>query len=79
MTHPIKRRTLIVGFLAGISSARAASAKVWRIALITSSPGAAILNIIRSSLKRAGYEDGNNIIIDFREANGHYGSLPGPR
>jgi putative ABC transport system substrate-binding protein len=77
MTHPIKRRTLIVGFLAAIGPTRAASTKVWRVALVTSSPGAAILNIIRTSLKSAGYEDGNNIIIDFREANGHYGGLPG--
>jgi putative ABC transport system substrate-binding protein len=49
---------------------------VWRIALVTSSPGASILNIIRTSLKSAGYEDGNNLVIDFREANGHYGTLP---
>ena len=43
---------------------------------VTSSPGASILNIIRTSLKSAGYEDGNNLDIDFREANGHYGTLP---
>ena len=76
MTRPLKRRTLIVGSLAAISFARAASTKVWRIALVTSSPGASILNIIRTSLKSAGYEDGNNLVIDFREANGHYGTLP---
>src|SRR5690349_18446369 len=75
MTCLIKRRALIVGSLAAIIFARAAS-RVWRIALVTSSPGAAILNIIRSSLKSGGYEEGNNLIIDFREANGHYGSLP---
>jgi hypothetical protein len=68
---------LIVGSLAAISFARAASTKVWRVALITSSPGADILNMIRTSLKSAGYEEGNNLIIDFREANGHYGRLPG--
>lgn len=50
---------------------------MWRIALITSSPGAVILNIIRASLKNAGYEEGNNLAIDFREASGHYGTLPG--
>jgi putative ABC transport system substrate-binding protein len=61
----------------GRSFARAASTKVWRIALITSSPGASILNIIRASLKSSGYEEGNNLVIDFREANGHYGMLPG--
>ncbi len=76
MTSPLTRRTLIVGSLAAINSARAASPKVWRIALVTSSPGADILNIIRTSLKSAGYEEGNNLVIDFREANGHYGRLP---
>lgn len=77
MIRRFKRRTLIVGSLAAIGFARAASAKVWRIALVTSSPGASILDIIRTSLKNAGYEEGNNLIIDFREANGQYGMLPG--
>lgn len=77
MTRPLKRRTLIVGSLAAISFARAASIRVWRIALVTSSPGAAVLNIIRTSLKSAGYEEGSNLVIDFREANGHYERLPG--
>ena len=77
MTRLLKRRTLIVGSLAAISFARAAAAKVWRIALLTSSPGAGILDIIRTSLKSAGYEEGNNIVIDFREANGHYDRLAG--
>jgi putative ABC transport system substrate-binding protein len=77
MSRLFKRRTLIVGSLAAISFARAASTKAWRIALVTSSPGASILNIIRTSLKSAGYEEGNNLVIDFREANGHFGRLPG--
>lgn len=72
----IERRTFIVGSLAIISPAWAASTKVWRIALVTSSPGAAILDIIRTSLKDAGYEEGKNLIIDFREAHGRYSALP---
>ena len=60
MTCAVNRRTLIVGSLAAISFARPASTKVWRVALVTSSPGAAILNIIRTSLKSAGYEEGKN-------------------
>ena len=77
MSRPLKRRTLIVGSLAAISFARAASTKAWRIALVTSSPGAGILNIIRTSLKTTAYADGNNLVIDFREAHGHLGRLPG--
>jgi putative ABC transport system substrate-binding protein len=76
MSHPLKRRTVIVGSLAAISFARATSTKVWRIALVTSSSGAGILNIIRTSLKSAGYEEGKNLVIDFREANGRYSALP---
>jgi putative ABC transport system substrate-binding protein len=76
MTHRLNRRTLIAGSLAAMSFARAASTKVWRVALVTSSPGAPILNMIRISLKKSGYEEGKNLVIDFREANGRYSSLP---
>jgi len=76
MTRSLKRRTFIIGSLAAISFTRATSAKVWRLALVTSSPGAHILNMIRASLKSAGYEEGNNLVIDLREANGHYDRLP---
>lgn len=76
MTRALNRRTLIVGSLAAISFAQAASTTVWRVALITSSPGVAVLNIIRTSLKSAGYEEGKNLVIDFREANGRYSALP---
>ena len=62
MTRALNRRTLIVGSLAAISFAQAASTRVWRVALITSSPGVAILNIIRTSLKSAGYEEGKNLV-----------------
>ena len=56
MTRLLKRRTLIVGCLAAIGFARATSTKVWRIALVTSSPGAHILDMIRTSLTSSGYE-----------------------
>jgi len=60
--------------MSGLS--KAASAKVWRVALVTSGRGIPILDIIRTSLNGAGYEEGKNLIIDFREANGRYGTLP---
>lgn len=76
MSHQPTRRILVVGSLAAISFARAASAKVWRIALITSGRGADILGMIRTSLNSKGYEEGKNLVIDFREANGRYSALP---
>lgn len=76
MGKPLTRRTLIVGSLAAISFARAASTKVWRIALVTSGQGDFVLDAIRTALKSAGYEEGKNLVIDFRAANGHYSALP---
>ena len=76
MSGPLTRRTIVIGVLAMSGLSKAASAKVWRVALVTSGRGIPILDIIRTSLNGAGYEEGKNLIIDFREANGRYGTLP---
>jgi putative tryptophan/tyrosine transport system substrate-binding protein len=76
LPQPFTRRAIVVGSLVAVSFARAASAKVWRVALVTSGRGEFILKIIRTSLKEAGYEEGRNLVLDFREANGHYDKLP---
>jgi len=46
------------------------------VALVTSGQGGRILGLIRISLASLGYEEGKNLIIDFREANGHFSVLP---
>jgi putative ABC transport system substrate-binding protein len=46
------------------------------VALVTSGRGVEILEFIRASLASLGYEEGKNLIIDFREANGRYAVLP---
>lgn len=46
------------------------------MALVTSGSGGLILELIRISLASLGYEEGKNLIIDFREANGRYAVLP---
>jgi putative ABC transport system substrate-binding protein len=46
------------------------------LALVTSGHGDGVLEIIRSSLVSLGYEEGKNLIIDFREAKGRYDLLP---
>ena len=47
-----------------------------RVALVTSGSGVLILEWIRGTLRTLGYEEGKNLVIDFREANGHYAELP---
>lgn len=56
--------------------ARAERSRTWRVALVTSGRGVEILELIRGSLASLGYEEGKNLIIDFREANGRYAVLP---
>lgn len=46
------------------------------MALVTSGSGNRILGWLRSTLRTLGYEEGKNLIIDFREAKGHYALLP---
>jgi putative ABC transport system substrate-binding protein len=77
LSEPLTRRATVICFLAMVSLAKAAaSAKIWRVALVTSGRGDEILDIIRSSFESAGYKEGKNLVVDFREANGHYGVLP---
>jgi putative ABC transport system substrate-binding protein len=74
-----RREFLAVGsaclILAG-GRARAEPTRTWRVALVTSGSGGLILELIRISLASLGYEEGKNLIIDFREANGRYAVLP---
>ena len=56
--------------------ARAEPSKARRVALVTSGRGGEILEFVRNSLASLGYEEGKNLVIDFREANGRYAVLP---
>lgn len=76
LVHVLTRRSLILGSLSVANFARATSGKVWRVAVVTSGRGADILSIIRSSFVSAGYDEGKNLTLDLREANGRYGDLP---
>lgn len=74
-----RREILTVGsaslILAG-GRAHTEPSRTWRVALVTSGQGGRILGLIRISLASLGYEEGKNLIIDFREANGHFSVLP---
>ena len=54
----------------------AETARPKRVALVTSGAGSAIQGWIRDTLRSDGYVEGKNLIIDFREAKGHYAELP---
>jgi putative ABC transport system substrate-binding protein len=76
----LTRRTVVIGGLAmtGLPAdlARAASGKVWRVAVVTSGTSDWILDVLRDSFKAIGYEEGKNLVIDVRAANGQYTALP---
>jgi putative ABC transport system substrate-binding protein len=56
--------------------AHAEPSRTRRVALVTSGRGGEILEFIRPLLASLGYEEGKNLVIDFREANGRYAVLP---
>lgn len=76
MHHLLTRRALIIGSLSIVGLADAESAKVWRVAFVTSGVGKYILEVVRDTFKSKGYEEGRNLVIDVREANGRYDTLP---
>ena len=76
MHHPLTRRALIIGSLSIAGLAHAEFAKVWRVAFVTSGGSRFILDVIRETFKARGYEEGRNLILDIREANGRYDVLP---
>jgi putative tryptophan/tyrosine transport system substrate-binding protein len=73
------RRAVLAGGIALCGTAGRAfgePSRPQRVALVTSGRGVNILEWIRGTLRNLGYEEGKNLIIDFREANGHYAELP---
>jgi len=48
----------------------------WRVGLVTSGKGDRVLGWFREAFKAKGYHEGKDLIVEFREANGHYSLLP---
>ena len=64
-------------FLTTVSFAGAQQAKVPRVACLSpSSPGSLILETFRDGLRQLGYVEGQNLIIEYRYANGKLDQLP---
>jgi putative tryptophan/tyrosine transport system substrate-binding protein len=72
----LTRRALVIGSLFIVRLAQAEVAKVWRVAFVTSGRGQFIVGILRETFRSKGFEEGRNLILDVREANGRYDTLP---
>jgi putative ABC transport system substrate-binding protein len=76
----LKRRPLILGGLSVFAVphgglAQPAAGKVWRIGVLSLSVPRERLLVLRS-LKELGYDEGRNLVIDFRFAQGKQDQLP---
>jgi putative ABC transport system substrate-binding protein len=58
-------------------AAKADPSQPRRVGLVTSGQGDRIIGWFREAFKAKGYQEGKDLIIEFREANGHYSLLPG--
>ena len=58
------------------AAANAGASKPWRVGLVTSGKGDHVLGWFRDAFKARGYQEGKDLIIEFREANGRYSLLP---
>ncbi|WP_198030085.1 ABC transporter substrate-binding protein [Bradyrhizobium sp. Tv2a-2] len=75
----VTRRAAFLGSLGLVLSpliAVADTSRPWRVALVTSGRSTLILSWLRDAFRERGYEEGKNLIIDVREAGGHYDALP---
>ena len=78
MRRPIARRRMLMaclGFLA-VGAAKADRSRQWRVAYVASGRTTIAVPILREALRQLGYEEGKNLILDVRAANGHYAILP---
>jgi putative ABC transport system substrate-binding protein len=79
MRKPLTRRRVLAGGIAVCATTaltEAAPSRARRVALVTSGGGLQVLEWIKGGLQSLGYEEGRNLSIDFRQANGRYGVLP---
>ena len=78
LDRPVTRRIWLAGSFTSlvVGLAQADPSRPSRMALVASGSGSQILGWLRSTLRTLGYEEGRNLIIDFREAGGHYAILP---
>lgn len=78
MDRTITRRGVLGGFVYFIAfgPAEAEPSQPWRVAVLASGRGVVFIGWLRDAFRALGYEEGKNLIIDLREANGRYALLP---
>jgi putative tryptophan/tyrosine transport system substrate-binding protein len=74
----LRRHFLLSGFafLVTFDETLAESSRVWRVAYVASGVAGKSFEALRSALRDLGYQEGKNLILDLREANGDYSLLP---
>jgi putative tryptophan/tyrosine transport system substrate-binding protein len=78
MARLVTRRTLLTTTcsIAIAAVVNAEPSRPWRVGLVTSGTGDRIVRWFREAFKAKGYHEGKDLIIEMREAKGHYASLP---
>ncbi|WP_165406013.1 ABC transporter substrate-binding protein [Bradyrhizobium genosp. SA-3] len=78
MARLVTRRTLLTTAcsIAIAAVVHAERSQPWRVALVTSGQGDRIIGWFREAFKAKGYREGKDLIIELREAKGHYALLP---
>jgi putative ABC transport system substrate-binding protein len=61
-------------YLRGLAAAE--PSRPWRVALLMSSNTTELVDILRETLHRLGYEVGKNLLLEVRKASGNYSLLP---
>jgi putative tryptophan/tyrosine transport system substrate-binding protein len=77
--HPIAtRRAWLTSALALLcaTSGLAEQSRRWRVGYLDSGGSSVGASTLRAALRSLGYEEGKNLVIDVRDANGKYGLLP---
>ncbi|QOZ67167.1 ABC transporter substrate-binding protein [Bradyrhizobium arachidis] len=78
MRRLITRRAWLTSGLAFLSATieTAAEPRRWRVGYLDSGRATVGASTLRGALRKLGYDEGRNLIVDVREANGKYGLLP---
>lgn len=74
----VTRRAWLTSGLAFLlaTGGKSEGSRRWRVGYLDSGRSPVGSNTLRGALRALGYEEGRNLVIDVREANGKYGLLP---